>query len=73
MVDFVYSRKDVFVVVAAAAIFAALVGVGFGVASANDDDGTAEENKFRYQVRHKEQTSRERAIEILEEAPIVDG
>ena len=34
MPEFVYSRKDLVVVVIAAAIFVALLGVGFGVANA---------------------------------------
>jgi len=62
--NFVYSKRDLMVVGVAAGILVALVGLGFGLA--NGAPTTDYPPEFTL-------TSYERAIEILKNAPVIDG
>ena len=64
--NFVYSKRDLMVVGVAAAIVVALVGLGFGLANGAPLSST----EFPPEMSL---TSYERAIQILETAPVIDG
>jgi hypothetical protein len=64
--NFVYSKRDLMVVGVAAAIVVALMGLGFGLANGGPISTTE-------YPPDETTTSYERAIQILEASPVIDG
>ena len=64
--NFVYSKRDLMVVGVAAAIVVALLGLGFGLVSG----GPISSTEFPPELSL---TSYERALQILEVSPVIDG
>ena len=63
---FVYSKRDLMVVGVAAGIVVALLGLGFGLASGGPISSTQYPPELLL-------TSYERALQILEVSPVIDG
>ena len=64
--NFVYSKRDLMVVGVAAGIVVALLGLGFGLASGGPISSTQYPPELSL-------TSYERALQILEVSPVIDG